>query len=42
MYVCASPVGDGDAGGAGGTDGAEGAGGVCKRNILKWYISKKK
>ena len=35
MQFCASPVGDGDAGGAGGTDGAggAGAGGVCKRDI---------
>ena len=33
MQVCASPVGDEDAGGAGGPDGAGGAGGVCRRDI---------
>ena len=33
MYVCASPVGDEDAGGAGGPDGAGGAGSVCRRDI---------
>ena len=42
MYVCASPVGDGDAGGAGGTDGDGGAGGVCRRDIWKWHIPPKK
>ena len=31
--LCASLVGDEDAGGAGGSDGAGGAGGVCRRNI---------
>ena len=33
MYVYASPLGDGDAGGDGGTGGAGGAGGVCRRDI---------
>ena len=38
MYVCASPYGDGDAGGACGNDGAGGAGSVIKRDISKiWY-----
>ena len=35
-------MGDEDAGGAGGLDGAGGAGGVCRRDIWKWNILKKK
>ena len=37
MYVCASPVGAGDAGGAGGAGGTGGAGDVCRRQLLIFF-----
>ena len=40
MKICASPIGDEDAGRACGSDGVGGTGGVSRRDIWKCYIPK--